>query len=166
MPTRDQRQRDASNAWKKAHPERHAELARAYRARNKQKTRAQNLLNYAVRTGRIRRLPCEKCGTTERVHAHHEDYRKPYKVHWLCFLCHKATHPQSDDDKRVKFTEAKRGDFKGENQSNSKITDEQVRQIRVLLRERISQERIGELFGIAQTTVSKIKLGKAWAHVK
>jgi Helix-turn-helix len=166
MSARDERQKAASRAWKKANPERHAELARAYRLRNKAKTQAQNLLNYAVRTGQMSRGPCEKCGTTERVHAHHDDYREPYRVHWLCYLCHKAGHPVSAEDKKVKFEGAQRGDFRGEQNTYSKLTNEQIRQIRACLKAGMSQENIGKAFGITQTTVSKIKTGITWSHVK
>lgn len=83
-----------SNNWKKAHPEHHAMLAREYRARNKEKTLAQNKLNYAIRSGKIQREPCEVCGTTEKAHAHHKTYLQEdwYNVSWLCFICHKMQH--------------------------------------------------------------------------
>jgi hypothetical protein len=80
----------SSSQWKKNNPEHHARLAREYRARNKEKTLAQNKLNYAIRSGRIKRQPCEVCGSAERVHAHQpEDW---YNVKWLCFVCHKMQH--------------------------------------------------------------------------
>lgn len=166
MSARDERQLAASRAWKKAHPERHAELARAYRLRNKAKTQAQNLLNYAIRTGHMQRGPCEQCGTTERVHAHHDDYREPYKVHWLCYLCHKATHPVRPEDKEVKFEGAKRADMRGERNTYSKLTNEQVRQIRACLDSGMSQQSIANAFGVHQTLISVIKTGKGWTHVK
>jgi hypothetical protein len=84
----------ASKQWKQKNPERHAELAREYRQRNPEKTLAQNRLNYAVRKGRIKRLPCEVCGATENVHAHHVSYKPEdwYNVRWLCHVCHKLEH--------------------------------------------------------------------------
>lgn len=166
MSARDERQKEASRAWKKAHPERHAELARAYRLRNKGKTQAQNLLNYEIRMGRMTRGPCEKCGTTKRVHAHHDDYREPYRVHWLCYVCHKATHPVSAQDKKVKIAGAQRGDFRGEHNNFSVLTPQKVRNIRECLRIGMTQVEIAKAFGITQTTVSKIKTGIAWSHLK
>lgn len=87
-------QQAASNNWKQTHPEEHARLAREYRARNKEKTMAQNKLNYAIRMGRVIRQPCEMCGSTEKVHGHHVSYDPSdwYNVVWLCFICHKLEH--------------------------------------------------------------------------
>jgi len=35
---------------------------------------------------------CEKCGSTERLQRHHEDYREPMNVVILCQTCHKNHH--------------------------------------------------------------------------
>ncbi len=84
----------SSAAWKKNNPERHAELAREYRLRHPEKTMAQNRLNYAIRKGLIERQPCEVCGESNRVHAHHISYEPKdwYNVRWLCYVCHKLEH--------------------------------------------------------------------------
>ena len=84
----------ASVDWKKRNPECHAKLAREYRKRHPEKIMAQNRLNYAVKMGRIKRLPCEICGTTKKVHAHHVSYEPKdwYNVRWLCFVCHEIEH--------------------------------------------------------------------------
>ena len=84
----------SSRNWKKENPERHAELGREYRKRNPEKITAQNRLNYAVRKGLVVRLPCEVCGSTNRVHGHHHSYLPEdwYNVKWLCFVCHKIEH--------------------------------------------------------------------------
>ena len=52
----------------------------------------------------------------------------------------------------------------GEDLTQSKLTDEQVRQIRALLGT-ASQTAIGAMFGVSQTAVSKIALGYRWRHV-
>ena len=49
---------------------------------------------WAIKTGRIVRLPCEACGE-ENTHGHHEDYTKPLDVIWLCPIHHKEAHRQS-----------------------------------------------------------------------
>lgn len=42
--------------------------------------------------------PCEKCGSTTKVHRHHDDYSKPLEVRWLCHEHHK----QADREQRKK----------------------------------------------------------------
>lgn len=56
--------------------------------KNKDKWYARNKLKYAVRTGKILRLPCEMCGNP-KSQGHHDDYSKPLEVKWLCSLHHK-----------------------------------------------------------------------------
>lgn len=93
-PARRKVQLDASFDWKKRNPERHAALAREYRKRNPEKIVAQNRLNYAIRKGRLKRLPCEICGEAKKVHAHHVSYdpKDWYNVRWLCYVCHEIEH--------------------------------------------------------------------------
>jgi ribosomal protein S27AE len=160
-----QNQLETSREWKKANPERHAELARAYRARNREKTKAQNQLNYAIRSGRVERQACELCGTDKKVHAHHHDYTKPLDVRWLCFRCHKASHPVDDEDRAVKFSDAKKGKMFGPENPNAALSADEVRTVRKMLGLGISQEKIGKAFGVTQVTVSRIKLGKVYSTV-
>jgi hypothetical protein len=61
---------------------------KAYNLRNPLKVRAWHVLHYAIDRGEVVRGVCEVCGSTE-VHAHHEDYSKPLKVHWLCRAHHR-----------------------------------------------------------------------------
>lgn len=46
----------------------------------------------ALKAGKLVRQPCEVCGTTEDVQAHHDDYSKPLVVRWLCRPDHRAHH--------------------------------------------------------------------------
>lgn len=148
---------ETSRAWKQANPERHAELARAYRSRNPEKTKAQNQLNYALRKGEISRKNCEVCGTSERVHAHHEDYTKPLEVKWLCYTCHKAAHPVTSDNKVVKFERAQKARLFGEKNPFCKLTDDNVKTVRHLLDLGFSQENIAVRFCVSQAQISRIK---------
>ena len=59
--------------WRKKHPER---------------GRAHSAVERALRAGKLVKQPCEKCGSTHRVHGHHDDYDKPLEVRWLCPLHH------------------------------------------------------------------------------
>lgn len=65
-------------------------------------------LNFQVKRGLITKQPCEICDSTN-VQAHHEDYTRPYDVHWLCVSCHSTFHRQehlfqkAGADKQLKF---------------------------------------------------------------
>jgi hypothetical protein len=50
--------------------------------------------NAAVRHGILVPQPCERCGSSARVHGHHEDYSQPLAVNWLCYLCHARRHAE------------------------------------------------------------------------
>lgn len=76
-------------------PERRAQVYqwnRERKMRDPQKTRARQATLNAIRAGRLVRLPCEACGTTVRVEAHHPDYSKPLDVRWLCDTHHHEEH--------------------------------------------------------------------------
>ena len=85
-----------SKAWMAANPERHRVNHRAgamrYRAKAPEKVKAHNIANYAIKRGYLVRQPCEVCGATVKIHAHHDDYTKPLDVRWLCPKCHKQHH--------------------------------------------------------------------------
>jgi hypothetical protein len=59
---------------------------------NATKHAAHVILNTALSRGKIVKQPCEVCGTTYRVHGHHDDYSKPLDVRWLCPKHHKEAH--------------------------------------------------------------------------
>lgn len=63
-------------AWRLAHPDRY---------------RAHLLVERAKRRGEISPGPCEICGK-RRTEAHHDDYRFPLSVRWLCRKCHVRLH--------------------------------------------------------------------------
>lgn len=73
--------------------------ARAYastdasRARFPEKVSARQKLQAAVRSGRVKKGPCEvgiECDG--EVHGHHERYDRPLEVRWLCRRHHEAVH--------------------------------------------------------------------------
>lgn len=53
---------------------------------------ARNILQSALKQGRIKRLDCERCGSNINVDAHHDDYTKPLEVIWLCKEHHIEHH--------------------------------------------------------------------------
>ena len=62
-----------------------------YRKKNPIRYKATNAVNNAIRDKRLSKEPCEVCGEKE-VHAHHDDYRKPLNVRWLCPAHHSQLH--------------------------------------------------------------------------
>jgi len=101
MRYRDPDARKRIDAYEKARfqrPDRKAKL-RIYQAemrrRNPAKYKAHSIVGNAIRTGRLIRKPCEKCGNS-KSQAHHNDYRYPLAVRWLCFKHHRQLgHSQS-----------------------------------------------------------------------
>mgnify|MGYP001576705713 CR=1 FL=1 len=62
-----------------------------WKKNNPIKLAAQKILRYAVKIGKIKKLPCKVCGKKRSV-GHHPDYSKPLKVIWLCHIHHREYH--------------------------------------------------------------------------
>src|SRR5260370_14798419 len=58
----------------------------------RQKRLIKEQVRRALKAGKLIKQPCEVCGTTENIHAHHEDYSKPLDVRWLCASHHAGLH--------------------------------------------------------------------------
>lgn len=69
------------------------EITRIWRAEDKRRQKAHNMVSNAVKTGKLVRQPCFRCGNPKTV-AHHEDYDKPLDVMWLCQVCHTQRHKE------------------------------------------------------------------------
>ena len=48
-------------------------------------------LNNAIEYGKIKRGKCSICGK-DNAEGHHENYKKPFDVVWLCTKHHKEYH--------------------------------------------------------------------------
>lgn len=74
----------------------HAQQEQARRKRweqaNPDKVKAHSKVHYALKMGRLTKLPCQVCATTYSIIAHHDDYTKPLDVLWLCEVHHKERH--------------------------------------------------------------------------
>lgn len=68
------------------------EYAQARRQKHPEKARARDILNNAIKSGKVIKKPCIKCGSTKRIHGHHPNYSKPLKVVWLCPIHHSKVH--------------------------------------------------------------------------
>lgn len=71
--------------YRKEHPELWIENRKKYWKN------AYQIVYKALKTGKLKKKPCEACGK-KKAHAHHEDYDKPFEIKWLCPLHHKQYH--------------------------------------------------------------------------
>jgi hypothetical protein len=67
------------------------QVAIRHREKYPEKHKARTILGNAVRSGRIKRKPCEICQSPDSE-AHHDDYSKPLDVMWLCPKHHAERH--------------------------------------------------------------------------
>lgn len=80
--------------WKKRHPKRWYRMKVKWRAKYPEKHRAHSAVQYALKTGKLKRPDCcSKCGVKCKPQAHHPDYSKPLEVVWLC---RKPCHREAD----------------------------------------------------------------------
>ena len=69
------------------------EITKAWRQEDKRRMAAHNAVARAIKSGKLKRMPCERCGTEKSV-AHHDDYDFKLQVTWLCQPCHKQRHKE------------------------------------------------------------------------
>ena len=70
------------------------EYLREWRDKNPEKYKAHSMVNYHLRAGNLTKKACEICGSSDRIHGHHDDYNKPLDVRWLCPEHHAEFHPR------------------------------------------------------------------------
>lgn len=78
-----------------------AEYLKNYRVNYPNKYKATNMVNNAIRDGKLFKEPCEICGSEDSVHAHHDDYLKPLNVRWLCAAHHSQWHRDNGEAKNA-----------------------------------------------------------------
>ena len=78
-----------------------AEYLRRHREAYPDKDRARQIVNRALREGKIKVKPCVRCGFAFGIQAHHEDYSKPLDVTWLCTPCHGERHREINAERRA-----------------------------------------------------------------
>jgi len=70
------------------------EIARKNRAEHYDKVFARSVIK------QLSKKPCEVCGKLE-VEAHHDDYKKPYNVRWLCKHHHEEVDTELDRRRKL-----------------------------------------------------------------
>ena len=73
--------------------------AAKYRKKYPVKYKAVNMISNAIRANKLFKEPCELCGCTENIHAHHDDYSKPLNIRWLCAAHHRQWHVKNGNGK-------------------------------------------------------------------
>ena len=84
-----EKMREASSKWLNSPHGR--KKKREVESRYPERKQARKVVNWAIRSGKMARLPCEVCGES-KSEAHHDDYRKPLDVRWLCVKHHSEWH--------------------------------------------------------------------------
>ena len=64
---------------------------KAHKLKHPEKVRAREAVHRAVKSGKLIKEPCVKCGNKVSF-AHHTNYLKPLKVLWLCRKHHQLEH--------------------------------------------------------------------------
>ena len=65
------------------------EYQRIRRNKFPEKNQARVLVGRALKSGELKKEPCNYCGATSNIEAHHHDYSKPLDVTWVCFKYHR-----------------------------------------------------------------------------
>lgn len=74
----------------------HTKAAKAWRKKNKRKSRAHSKVSYEISKGNLIRKPCEVCGGGN-TEAHHDDYAEPLNIRWLCHAHHNQWHKENGE---------------------------------------------------------------------
>lgn len=83
-----------SNTRFKVNPELRKPTLKKYRRNRPEVVVAGTAVTKAIRSGQLKKLPCERCGA-EKVHAHHHISYRPENhldIMWLCAGCHADWH--------------------------------------------------------------------------
>lgn len=83
---------DRKRSKKIKYKKQRATIVNATRKNHPEFAKAHNAVRTAIIKGALKRMPCEKCGSTLKIHAHHDDYFKPMDIKWLCATHHRARH--------------------------------------------------------------------------
>ena len=74
----------------------HREQTKMWRSADKRRAKCHRAVAYAIKTGKLTRVPCVRCEEVKSL-AHHENYDEPLNVVWLCQPCHKQRHKELND---------------------------------------------------------------------
>lgn len=107
-------------------------------------------LSYQIFIGKIpeNMEVCHKCDNTTCVNPNH------------LFI---GTHT---DNMRDMSKKGRQNILRGEQKKLSKLKEKDIVEIRIKLKEGLTQKEIGKIYGVDATIIGDIKLNKIWRHVK
>ena len=94
---------DRDRAKNKERIQQAAQVTKAWRSEDKRRAAAHSAVARAIKSGKLKKKPCEWCSSEKSV-AHHEDYNKKLAVIWLCQPCHKQRHKELDQQLKKEIT--------------------------------------------------------------
>lgn len=77
------------------------EYLKEWREKYPNKYKAITMVSNNIRNGNLAKKPCEACGE-KKVCGHHDDYKQPLNVRWLCQAHHKQWHAENGEGKNGK----------------------------------------------------------------
>lgn len=101
LPHRIALRRKVAEKWKKD-PElkkRNSLLKRCWIEKHREIRQAHIIVGNAIRVGKLKKERCQVCGSL-KVDAHHEDYRNPFEIQWLCREHHMEVHRRKREEAR------------------------------------------------------------------
>ena len=92
------KQLEANGKWRKENPEKMGAYAKDFLERRPNNLKARSKVGYMIRRGYWTAQPCEVCGATEGIEAHHDSYAEAHwtTVRWLCKEHHEKWHQNLD----------------------------------------------------------------------
>lgn len=78
-----------------------------------------------------------------------------------------GTHKENNDDKiskgRARYKQPPQK--KGSENGASKLSDEQVKEIKIFLEKGLTSRKLARQYGVSKTTILRIKNGNNWNHI-
>lgn len=113
------------------------------------------------------------------IRAHRLSYELNYgKFDETLFVCHKCDNPkcvnpdhlflgtsQDNMDDMIKKGRNSNGNPIGENNGNSRLSENNILNIKKLIKKGLSNKKIADMYNVSDSMISRIKLGKNWSHI-
>jgi hypothetical protein len=138
--------------------------------RNSQKYSLVHRLSYEIFKGEIPldKIVCHECDNKKCINPDHlwiGTYKENYDYAKFKNRIPDQTGWKHTEETKKKFKFRPHADRRGEKHHLSKFTNEDVLNIRELLKKGVTQKEIASKYGVRQTTISRIKNKDRWNHI-